>query len=149
MEFGAGAMIVELQEMVADLADADSLSRLKFFIRRYIGLVVDRPEVFRLISRESETPGQRLNWLLKMYFHPLYATFNGLVEDAQKDGRISSQIPSYHVCQIIVGACYHFISSKNRMIELYDIDPTSREMREQHANYVIEALFQGIEIRAR
>jgi hypothetical protein len=50
------------------------------------------------------------------------------------------------VCQIIAGACYQFIASRNRMIELYKIDPTSQEAREQHATYVIEALLSGLEV---
>ena len=148
VEFGAGSMITELQGMMNDLSDVDSLGRIKFFIRRYISLLVERPAVFSFIIRESDTPGPRLKWLLQTFFHPLYEIFQKLVEDAQKEGRITSAIPSYHVCQIIAGACYQFIASKNRMIELYGVDPTTREAREQHANYVIEALFSGLVVKS-
>jgi TetR/AcrR family transcriptional regulator len=146
-KFGAGSMVQELQERMNDLADTDSVSRLKFFIRRYIALLVERPDVFRLLVREGETPGQRLKWLLQQYFHPLYETFEDAVRATQKEGRIKSHIPSYHVCQIIAGACYQFIASRNRMIELYDVDPTSRAAREQHASFVIEVLMSGLEVR--
>ena len=47
VEYGGGAMIHDLEEIMSDLADADSLSRLKFFIRRYVALMAKRLEVFQ------------------------------------------------------------------------------------------------------
>ena len=140
-------MVQQLQDLIDDLADTDSLARLKFFIRRYLALLVERPEIFRLLVGESETPGQRLKWLLQQHLRPFYEIFEQVVSAAQKDGRIKSHIPAYHVCQIIAGACYQFIASRNRMIELYKVDPTTREAREQHATYVIEVLLSGLERR--
>jgi AcrR family transcriptional regulator len=143
--YGGGEMVHDLEQIMTELAHVDSLDRLKFFVRRHIALMVERTELFRLIIRESETPGPRLKWLLQKYFHPLYTIFEKLVDDAQKEGKIKANMPPYHVCQIIAGACYQFISSRNRLIELYDVDPTTREMRERHANYVVDVLFSGLE----
>ncbi|MBL4801604.1 MAG: TetR/AcrR family transcriptional regulator [Emcibacter sp.] len=127
---GIGNMIEELQEIISHLSEVDSLNRLKFFVRRFIALIAERPDVFSLIIRESEITGPRLDWLSKNYLNPLYSVVLGLVEDAQEEGVIKNSAPSYHIVQVIMGACYHFISSRNRMMAVYGIDTHSREMRE-------------------
>ena len=127
-----------------ELIEADCVARLKFFIRRYIALVAERPAVFRVIVRESDTPNPRLTWLAHHYMTPMYKLIAGLVEQAQKDGRIKSIVPPYHLAQIITGACYHFLASRNRLLETYGIDVNTREIRERHCNAVIEILFTGM-----
>jgi hypothetical protein len=129
---------------MADLTEFDSVSRLKFFIRRYIAILADRPEVFRVIVRESETRGPRLSWLSKTYLAPLYSLFTTLVESAQSDGKIKDIVPPYHLSQIIAGASYQFLASRNRMLEAYGVDVLSKEIRERHANAVLDILFTGM-----
>jgi len=144
LEYGLGDVLRNLNETMNDLTEFDSVSRLKFFIRRYIAIVADRPEVFRVIIRESETRGPRLTWLSKKYLAPLYALFTGLVETAQKDGKIKSIVPPYHLSQIIAGASYQFIASRNRMLEAYGIDVFTKEVRDLHTNAVLDVLFTGM-----
>jgi len=144
LEYGLGDVLRNLNETMNDLTEFDSVSRLKFFIRRYIAIVADRPEVFRVIIRESETRGPRLTWLSKKYLAPLYALFTGLVEAAQKDGKIKAMVPPYHLSQIIAGASYQFIASRNRMLEAYGIDVLTKEVRDRHTNAVLEVLFAGM-----
>ena len=52
--------------------------------------------------------------------------------------------PPYHMAQIITGACYHFLASRNRMLETYGIEVNTREIRELHSNAVIDILFTGM-----
>jgi AcrR family transcriptional regulator len=144
LEYGIGDVIRNLQDTMQDLAEFDSVSRLKFFVRRYIAMVAERPEVFRVILRESETRGPRLTWLSKTHLAPLYSLFTSLVEAAQAEGRIKSMVPSYHLSQIIAGASYQFIASRNRMLEAYGIDVLTKEVRDQHTNAVLEVLFAGM-----
>jgi AcrR family transcriptional regulator len=144
LEYGLGDVLRNLNETMDDLTEFDSVSRLKFFIRRYIAIVADRPEVFRVIIRESETRGPRLTWLSRKYLAPLYALFAGLVEAAQKDGKIKSMVPPYHLSQIIAGASYQFIASRNRMLEAYGIDVLTKEVRDRHTNAVLDVLFTGM-----
>jgi TetR/AcrR family transcriptional regulator len=144
LEYGIGDVLRNLQETMRDLTEFDSVSRLKFFIRRYIAIVADRPEVFRVIIRESETRGPRLTWLSKNYLAPLYSLFTELVEVAQAEGKIKKIVPSYHLSQIVAGASYQFIASRNRMLEAYGVDVLTNEAREQHANAVLDILFTGM-----
>jgi TetR/AcrR family transcriptional regulator len=144
LEYGMGDVLRNLQETLDDLADSDSVSRLKFFIRRYIAIVAERPEVFRVIIRESESRGERLTWLSKKYLAPLYKIFTSLVETAQSEGKVKSGIPSYHLSQIIAGASYHFIASHNRMLEAYGIDVLAKEVRDRHTQAVLDVLFNGM-----
>ena len=144
LEYGIGDVLRNLEETLHDLSDSDSVSRLKFFIRRYIAIIAERPEVFRVIIRESESRGERLTWLSKKYLAPLYKIFTTLVEAAQADGKIKSIVPSYHLSQIIAGASYHFIASHNRMLEAYGIDVLTKEVRDRHTNAVLEILFSGM-----
>jgi AcrR family transcriptional regulator len=144
LDHGLGDVIIDLTETMRDLGEFDSISRLKFLIRRYISIVSDRPEVFDVIIRESATPGPRLLWLTKQHLNPLYSLWTTLVEAAQTDGKIKSMVPSYHISQIIVGASYQFMASRVRMHEAYGIDVTSKELRERHAEAVIDILFTGL-----
>ncbi len=88
IEHGVGNMIRDLADIIDHLEDVDSVSRLKFFIRRYITLAAERSDVFRLILRESDTPGERPAMAgRRPYLSPLYTMVCGLVEAAQKDGK--------------------------------------------------------------
>ena len=144
LDHGIGDVIRDLTNAVSDLTEFDSVSRLKFFIRRYIAIVSERPEVFGVILRESETPGPRLTWLTHHHLNPLYRLWMKLVEAAQAEGKIKAMVPAYHLCQIIAGASYQFIASRLRMLEAYGIDVTTRELRERHTNAVLEVLFTGM-----
>ena len=93
-------------------------------------------------------PSPRLTWLAQHYMTPLYALVTGLVDEAQKAGRLKSAAPPYHMAQIITGACYHFLSSRNRILESYGVDVTTREIFERHGNAVIDILFTGMLIEA-
>ena len=131
LDHGIGDVIRDLTETVGHLAESDSIGRLKFFIRRYIAIVSDRPEVFDVILRESASPGPRLLWLTKRYLNPMYSLWTTLVEAAQSEGKIKTSVPPYHVSQIIVGASYQFMASRVRMHEAYGVDVTSKELRER------------------
>jgi len=144
MDQGIGDMVRNLKEVCDELVEADCLARLKFFIRRYIALVVERPAVFRVIVRESDTPNPRLTWLAHHYMTPFYTLIIELVQTAQEAGRIKTIVPPYHMAQIITGAAYHFLASRNRLLEAYGVDVNTREARERHANAVVDILFNGM-----
>jgi TetR/AcrR family transcriptional regulator len=144
MDQGIGDMVRNLKEVCDGLVEADCIARLKFFVRRYIALVVERPAVFRVIVRESDTPNPRLTWLAHHYMTPLYTLIINLVETAQRAGRIKSIVPPYHMAQIITGAAYHFLASRNRLLEAYGIDVNTSEARERHSNAVVDILFNGM-----
>jgi TetR/AcrR family transcriptional regulator len=144
LDYGLGDVVRELTERLDDLADLDSLSRLKFFIRRYITIVSERPEVFDIITREGETTGPRLAWLTRQHLTPLYNLWTSLIEAAQAEGKIKATIPPYHLFQIIAGASYQFMASRVRMQEVYGIDVSTRELRDRHTNAVLDVLFAGM-----
>ncbi len=144
LDSGIGDVLSNLEETMYDSSGFDCVDRLKFFIRRYIAIVAERPEAFRIIIRETETPGPRLSRIYNRYLTPLYALFTELVERAQSEGKLKFDLPSYHYCQIIAGASSHFIASRNRMLEAYGVDPMDRDVRERHTNAVIEFLFNGM-----
>jgi AcrR family transcriptional regulator len=147
LDHGVGDVIRDLTDTLNELTGGDSVCRLKFFIRRYIAIVWERPEVFQVITREGETPGPRLAWLTREYLSPLYDLWTKLVEAAQSDGKITSVAPACHLCQIIAGASYQFMASRTRMLEIYGVDVSARELRERHTNAVLDVLFGGLLMR--
>ncbi len=144
VEHGIGSMMRELQQLMDELSDMDCIGKLKFFIRRFIALMAERPAVFRLMVRESEVRSPRLTWLAKRYLQPYYKIMSDLVEDAQRQGRLKADAPPYHMSQIIAGACYQFLGSRNRLLETFGTDVATREMREKHTQVVIDVLFNGM-----
>jgi TetR/AcrR family transcriptional regulator len=144
MDQGIGDMVRNIEAICGEMIESDSIARLKFFIRRFIAIVAEKPAVFRVIVRESDMPSPRLTWLAQHYMTPLYTLVTGLVEEAQKSGKLKSIVPPYHMAQIITGACYHFLSSRNRLLVAYGVDVNIWEIRERHANAVIDILFNGM-----
>jgi AcrR family transcriptional regulator len=144
LDHGIGDVVRELSDRLDDLTDLDSVSRLKFFIRRYIAIVAERPEVFDIITREGETAGPRLAWLTRQHLTPLYDLWTTLIEAAQAEGKIKATIPPYHLSQIIAGASYQFMASRVRMREVYGIDVSTKELRDRHTNAVLDVLFAGM-----
>jgi TetR/AcrR family transcriptional regulator len=144
MDQGIGDMVRNIEAICGEMIESDSIARLKFFIRRFVAIVAERPAVFRVIVRESDTPSPRLTWLAQHYMTPLYTLVTGLVEEGQKSGKLKSIVPPYHLAQIITGACYHFLSSRNRLLVAYGVDVNIWEVRERHANAVIDILFTGM-----
>jgi AcrR family transcriptional regulator len=144
IDFGLTHVMRELQSLIRDLQDVDAVSKLKFLIRRYIAVMARHPAAFQAIIRESQDPGPRLTWLSQHYLVPLYSIVTETIEEGQRAGRLKTIVPSYHLAQIIMGACYQFISSHKRMKEVYGIDTTSPEVIDRHASAVIEFLFNGI-----
>jgi TetR/AcrR family transcriptional regulator len=147
LEYGIGNVVQNLRDTMQDMQEVESVERLKFFIRRYIGILADHPEVFNVIIRESEIRSPRMAWLSKHYLTPLYSLVSNVVEKAQQDIKIKSDIPVYHLSQIIAGACWQFISGRHRMLETFGVDVLSKEERERHANAVIDILFNGMLVR--
>jgi TetR/AcrR family transcriptional regulator len=144
MDQGIGDMFTNLLEVCSELVESDSVARLKFFIRRYMALVAEKPAVFRVIVRESDLPNPRLKWLAHHYMTPMFKLIADLVEDAQKSGQVKAIVPPYHMAQIITGASYHFLASRNRLLESFGVDVNTREIRERHSNAVIDILFTGM-----
>ena len=149
MDQGIGDMVQNLRQICEELVESDIVTRLKFFVRRYIALVAEKPAVFRVIVRETDKQSPRLTWLAHHYMTPLYALLAGLVEEAQKANRVKAIAPPYHVAQIITGACYHLLASRNRVLEAYGVDVTSSEILETHGNAVIDILFNGMLVDAK
>ena len=143
VDFGVGDAITQLSSLLRDLQDADSISRLKFFIRRYINIVAEKPAAFRLIIRESEIPGERFDWLAQRHLVPLYQMWAQLVEAGQRDGRIKDGIEPFHIASIIASASSQFVMSSNRLKATFGIETTTVEMREKHASVLIEVVFNG------
>lgn len=144
LDHGIGDVIRDLTETLNDLTELDSVGRLKFLVRRYIAIVSERSEVFDVITREGETPGPRQIWLIRQHLHPLYSLWTKIVEAAQAEGKIKATVPPYHLSQIILGASYQFIGSRARMLEIYGIDVSTKELRERHTNAVLDVLFAGM-----
>jgi len=144
LDYGIGDVVRELTDRLDDLTDLDSVSRLKYFIRRYIAIVSERPEVFDIITREGETSGPRLAWLTRQHLTPLYNLWTALIEAAQAEGKIKVTIPAYHLSQIIAGASYQFMASRVRMREVYGVDVSTKELRDRHANAVLDVVLTGM-----
>jgi AcrR family transcriptional regulator len=144
LDHGIGDVVRELSDRLDDLTDLDSVRRLKFLIRRFIAIVSERPEVFDIITRERETAGPRLVWLIRQHLTPLYDLWTNLIEAGQAEGKIKATIPPYHLSEIIVGASYQFIASRVRMREVYGIDVSTKEQRDRHTSAVLDVVFTGM-----
>jgi TetR/AcrR family transcriptional regulator len=144
ISFGLGDVLTEFHELMIDIEGLATPAKLRFFIKRYIGLMADRPSVFRIIIRESENTGPRFDWLVDTYLNRFTGMMVEMVEAAQVRGDIKSIVPAYHVCQIIGGACYHFIGSQLRMKQIYGVSVLSPEARKQHIDAVSDILLGGL-----
>ena len=134
------------QEAVLELRDAKPLDVIRIMMRRFILFSARNPNVGMIVSHESMIGGPRLAWLAKTTLRPFYEGVGALLDVAVKNGDIKP-LPKASVIQALIGAIVQFYSAGPLMKELYGIDPLSPRYVQEHADVIMDIVFNGLAVR--
>ena len=141
---GVADMLRELSMSSDDMADLDPITRLKFLIRRYINYFARKPSIFSIIVKESDISSPRFEWLQQNHLLPMYGPWTEMFTMLRKAELLRVSAADYHLALITVGACLHFLSSRQRILPIYGIDPLQPELVRRHADLVVDILITGL-----
>lgn len=138
-------MRAAFDEIDRDLRDADPLTRLKAFVRRYVRFAGEHPAATRLMHNIGEHGDAELDRLYETYLQPIQDRLGGAVRAAQDAGYLKP-IPVQEVLIVVVGAAGHVFGRAAVYNRQSGVDVLSREYIEAHADAVIDILFGGLEL---
>jgi len=141
---GMADILRELGMSSDDMADIDPVTRFKFLIRRYINYFARKPSIFSIIVKESDIRSPRFEWLQQNHLLPMYQQWTEMFTLLREAELLRVSGSDHHLALIAVGACQHFLSSRQRMLPIYGIDPLRPELVRQHADLVVDILIAGI-----
>lgn len=126
--------------------DLEPLAVLKLVCRSFIHFAANNPERLALVIYELYGGSSRLQWLCETHFGPFYARLGPIIQAAVDDGAIAP-IPVPHFAQILIGAASMFYLGRPVMKIIHDVDTTDPATIDAHADWVMQALFNGLETR--
>lgn len=141
---GMADVLRDLGLPAEDLADFDAVMRLKFFIRRYINYFARRPFIFQIMIKESDLKSARFDWLQTNYLQAFYDLWIEPIRNLRDAGQLRVEAPDYHLALIAVGACHHFLTSRNRALPVYGVDPQDPDAIRRHADLAVDIIVHGI-----
>ena len=145
VERGMSKAMSALRLSSEDARDLDPTMRLKFFMRRYINYFAENPSVLAIISRESDGNSARFTWLKERHLRQFYALWTEPISDLRQQDLLRSDAPDYHIALIIVGACYHFLTSRTRVLPVLGVQSDNdRNIVQRHADVVIDIVLNGL-----
>jgi TetR/AcrR family transcriptional regulator len=112
----------------------------RLLVREFITFSAHNPQLHRIITQECKVDGPRMDWLVEQHIRPIYdataARFAALVEA----GHVPAIAPE-HLYYILTGAGPTLFVLGPECRRLTDLDPTSDQVIEAHADAVCLLLF--------
>lgn len=128
------------------LAGLSLLEACEYAIRTFTRFSADNPLAALIVTRETLSPGSRLDWLTENMLSPLHQILVPLLEAGVASGVIRP-IPVPHFMQAMVGAVVSFFNSGAALRSLYGIDPLAPETVDTHVDFIATLLIDGIRPR--
>ena len=130
----------------AAAVDLDPLDRMKVLVRAFVQYCAQHPHHANIIVNEMRVPGKRLEWIMEKYLQPIHSYSDELYMRAVERGQLKA-IPAVHVVNVLIVSIVHFFTIRPILIGLYGVDPRDETIITDHANYLIEILFEGLRNR--
>ena len=125
---------------LAQLRDADELTRAKLSVREFVIFSAHNPQLHRIITQESKSDSARMDYLVERHVRPLYESTVALFEHLVRDGAVPPIAPA-HLYYILTGAGPTMFVLGPECRRLTGLDPESEEVIEAHADAVCTLLF--------
>jgi AcrR family transcriptional regulator len=138
-------------QITHDLADvfdptlSDPLEQLRLWIRRFLELSADHPELVGLMNIEGRQETPRLRYLYDTYVAPSMGRVAPLLEHLAQTGRIRPvPLRTFHFLVVHGGAASHTLTA---LAEQFDpASPLESPEVEQHAALVADLLIDGLRL---
>jgi AcrR family transcriptional regulator len=125
-----------------DLAPVDCI---KLYFRMLLRFSADYPEHVLVIISEMRQPGERLTWVTEKYLRQIHNHIDSATERAVALGQIRP-VPSVYLTNTVIHSAVQFYASAPLMKSLYDVDPGDPDIATEHADWLVDILFNGISV---
>jgi AcrR family transcriptional regulator len=132
-----------LSEVTMDLT---ALQSLKLICRAFVQVTARSPERILIVRHELWANSPRISWLLENHVMPVHRFIDGVAERAIAEGSLKN-IPAPHFSHLLIGAATSFFLARPFIQEVYGIDTRDPAAVSGHANWLIEAMFEGLTVR--
>ncbi|HVN50933.1 MAG TPA: TetR/AcrR family transcriptional regulator [Acidimicrobiales bacterium] len=122
------------------LRGVDDLTRAELMVREFIAFSASHPQLHRIITQESKTDGERVDWLVERHVRPLYEMTAGLFERLVEQG-VLPDVPVPILYYILTGAGPTIFVLAPECRRLAGFDPLTPEAVQAHADAVVNLLF--------
>jgi TetR/AcrR family transcriptional regulator len=139
VEYAFGGLLAEASTIEAASRGLSPSDRLRVLIRAFSLFAARYPSHLGLIMSEARVKGERWTWLRTNYTGDFVSRMRRILAAAQAEKQIKD-IPINHIDVIILGSIVLYFS----LGSTFSQDTNIAEQAEEHANYVIDAIFNGI-----
>jgi TetR/AcrR family transcriptional regulator len=146
VDWGFGALVQELE--AADREHVDPLQRLRSFIRTFVKVSANRPELLRIVDGESTQANERLDYLCATYILPMATRFRPLWEQLVAEARIRP-IPLETIYYMITSGGAALYASDAMTTRLFGTLPRTESDIDRHADAAADLLIGGLSLQAR
>lgn len=132
-----------LSEVTMDLT---ALQTLKLICRAFVQVTSRSPERILIVRHELWASSPRLEWLLENHVMPVHRFIDSVAERAIAEGSLKP-IPAPHFSHLLIGAATSFFLARPFIQKVYGIDSRDAASVAEHANWLVESLFDGLAVR--
>ena len=143
LRYGFQAMEEKFTEVFRNFKDLDGIPLLKVLVRQFVYFVAEFPEYFEVFNREMSVDSNRSKWIIENLLLPFQEKVDQLYQKEQDNGQIK-KVPIPNLSFINLGAAQMFFVHRYFIQTKYGIDPFDKDQIEQHADTVVEVIFNGI-----
>ena len=122
------------------LRGVDDITRAELMIREFISFSAAHPQLHRIITQESKTDGERVDWLVERHVRPLYEMTTQLFGRLVEQGALPD-VPAPILYYILTGAGPTIFVLAPECRRLAGFDPLAPDAVETHADAVVNLLF--------
>ncbi|MFG1667779.1 TetR/AcrR family transcriptional regulator [Streptomyces sp. Y7] len=144
VDWGFGRLVARL--LAADDEAAPPLERLRAFIRTFVEVAADHPELLRLMNIEGAEAGERLDYIAEHYIEPQIARFEGLWSELAERGEVKPVPPEviYFLITSGGGSMFAGRALTERLFSSRPLDPGHRaEYTDQFTDLLMRAVTEG------
>lgn len=139
-------------ELAGDAATAaasatDDLGRMEQMLRALVRHAARRPELNRMMVKESSIEGERLTWLVDRHVRTAFERQAGLWERLRAEGLVLDVDP-LHAFYLVIGAATLIYTNAPEARLLTGVDPTEAAQVEAHADALVALFLRPAPVRS-
>ena len=136
-----------VETRAASLGASTQRATLEATIRAFVRHAARRPELNRIMVRESGAPSERLTWLADTYVRTAFADVSALWESLRRRGEVvdTDALTAFYL-MIGGGTLLYTNSPEARLIS--GCEPTEPDRIEAHADTLVALLFRDVAPRS-
>lgn len=131
-----------MRTRVEGLRGVDLLTTAKLAVREFIVFSAEHPQLHRIITQESKSENDRIDWLVDEHIRPLYEVTTAMFTELAAQGAVPD-VPAPFLYYLLTGAGPTIFVLAPECRRLAGFDPRSPEAVATHADAVIDLLFRA------